>query len=188
MHSLYFVRIKEAKDARDAIAKAITVLDENQFAGDGGFFCSPKADWYVVGGRWSGFLTDITANGKRALDEIAAMSKADFPQLAYGIRGVVYGSAEDRTAHAEASRRADAIYATATGLPYIRDRYHEHGYPDDAQRVTPELLSALRASPEKDAEVCLVGDNGAPESEWLMADLDDKDLLGYWLVVVDYHL
>jgi hypothetical protein len=187
MHILYFVRIERAKDASEAIDKARTALDNNHFADDG-FFCSPKADWYVVGGRWSGLFTEITPEGKRAEAEIKAMLDADYPQLTSGIKGVSYGSEELRTASAEAAKRADALYSAATGFPYIRDTYRDDAcYADDAKIITPELLAALRASSSNDAETCLVDDDGNPQSEWHIDRLGDRDLLGFWLVVIDYH-
>jgi hypothetical protein len=189
MHSLYFVRIKQARDTSDAIAQAVTALEQNHFADGCSFFCcSPKADWYVVGGRWSGVLTELMPEGKRALAEIRAMLAANFPQLTHGIKGVVYGSDELRAAQAEASTSANSIYSAATGFPYIRDVYRQYGYPDDAQVVTPELLAALRASEKQDVEICFIDADGRPASERLLGDVDDADLLGFWLVVIDYHI
>jgi len=62
MHQLYFVylekemKIKTSQEARNA---AIENLNENNFADcDSGYFGSSKADWFVIGGRWSGILTE----------------------------------------------------------------------------------------------------------------------------------
>ena len=64
MHHFYLVKIK-AENANDAIAEATTALDDNNFASDSnGFFGSSKADWYVVGGRWSGVLANVS-DGER---------------------------------------------------------------------------------------------------------------------------
>jgi hypothetical protein len=186
MHSLYFVRIEKARDAEEAKRKADAVLEENSFAGDGGYYCVPKADWYVIGGGWSGFLTDITPEGKRAEADIRAMLKADYPGLELGLRGVRYGDAEKEKLRLEASRRADALYTEATGFPYIRDSYEVDGHTDDARQITLELLAALRAE-AADTEVCLVGEHGGIEDENRLYDLGDEALLGSWLVVVDYH-
>jgi len=59
MHTLYFVRLKkeEAKKAQDAINLVNNLLEQNNFTSDSvGYWGGCKADWYVVGGRWSGEL------------------------------------------------------------------------------------------------------------------------------------
>jgi hypothetical protein len=187
MHSLYFVRIEKARDAEEARRKAVAVLDENGFASDGGFFCTPKADWYVVGGRWSGFLTDMTPEGKRGEAEIQAMLAVEFPQLERGLRGVWYGDAEKERLKIEASRRADAIYVELTGFPYIRDSYRVDGYADDARQMTSELLAAFRSA-ASETEVCIVGEHGGIEEENLLGNIIDDALLCSWFVTIDYHI
>ena len=61
MHYLYFVVFdkKEAKDSDEARGLAESTLVEQNFCGGEGYFCESKADWFVIGGRWSGLLSWI---------------------------------------------------------------------------------------------------------------------------------
>jgi hypothetical protein len=186
MHSLYFVRVKQARDAEDAKQKAVAVLDDNGFAGGTAFFSYGKADWYVVGGRWSRFLTELTPEGKRAMADIAAFVKSDYPELEQGIDGVSYGKSELKQKKAEAEVRANALFEAATGFPFVRDQYLMLGYDDDARQLTSELLAALRAA-ASDTEVCLAGEQGI-EGEGYLSDIQDEELVGSWLVAIDYHM
>ena len=58
MHALYFVILDQddAADSRGARNIATTILIEENFCYQDGFFGSGKADWFTVGGRWSGIL------------------------------------------------------------------------------------------------------------------------------------
>jgi len=62
MHSSYFVLIPKdnAKDSLEARETAIQTLENEQFFNnDGGYFSCGKADWGVVGGRWTGILANL---------------------------------------------------------------------------------------------------------------------------------
>lgn len=62
MHSCYLVLLpkKEAKDSKEARNQAMITLENEQFFyGEGGYFSSGRADWGVVGGRWTGLLADL---------------------------------------------------------------------------------------------------------------------------------
>lgn len=75
MHILYFVKITDAENSQEAREKATQVLDDNNFASDSnGFFGNSKADWYVVGGRWSGILS---GNNDQQRDNYAPLGHED---------------------------------------------------------------------------------------------------------------
>lgn len=59
MHFPYIVVLNkdDYANSQDARESAESLLTENGFCGDGYFNCG-KADWFVVGGRWSGYLKD----------------------------------------------------------------------------------------------------------------------------------
>ena len=60
MHYLYFVAINKEVAGDDPVAKVNEILEGNSFAGnEGGHWGSSRCDWYQVGGRWSGYLTEI---------------------------------------------------------------------------------------------------------------------------------
>ncbi len=68
MHHFYLVKVK-AENANDAIAEATAVLDDNNFASESnGYFGNSKADWYVVGGRWSGVLANVSDEEREKRD------------------------------------------------------------------------------------------------------------------------
>ena len=68
MHHFYLVKVK-AENADDARAEATTSLDDNNFSSESnGYFGNSKADWYVVGGRWSGILGGLSDEAREQRD------------------------------------------------------------------------------------------------------------------------
>jgi hypothetical protein len=59
MHYFYLVKVN-AESADEARQEAAQALDMHSFAAEAGYFGNSKADWYVVGGRWSGVLGKTT--------------------------------------------------------------------------------------------------------------------------------
>ncbi len=151
------------------------LMEDPSFCGEGGRFGSPPADWFVIGGRWSGCLAE-TVMGDAYRDKL----RASFPALA----GKYY-RATDVKAHAAA---LDALWHECGGTgpsPFNRSGYGEQGYDDDAMLLTGDLYRAL-----------LAGNAGETSYKdgWhcKFTDLDDEQLdesfAGRkWLVVVDYH-
>lgn len=72
MHQIFFVTVskKEAEDAQQACREAHNILNRNEFSGGEGFYSGSKADWYVIGGRYSGSFQMAQA-GKDMKDEKA---------------------------------------------------------------------------------------------------------------------
>ena len=163
--------------------EAVAVLEFSGFADPDGY--PAKADWYAVGGRWSGLLTEITPAAVRARKQIERMLRREYPALASGIRGVRYGSPEQEGLRAIAVGRANDLYLDATGVPYERDTDRVAFYDDDAARITAAMLSTVRER-YGDVEVCLTR-GGAVVSEQKLARLADAEIVGAWLVVIDYH-
>jgi hypothetical protein len=151
------------------------LMQDPSFCGEAGRFASPLADWFVIGGRWSGCLTEAFL-----AKEYDLQLKQRFPKLA----GEWYREA-DAKAHAPA---LDALWAEFGGhgpSPFNRGSYEQHGYDDDAQLLTRELYAALLAEYE-----------GEPHHRdgchCRFLDLDDEPIddtfIGRkWLVAVDYH-
>ena len=147
------------------------LMQDDSFCGEGGRFGSPRCDWFVIGGRWSGLLAEITI-GAAYKDAV----RAQFPELA---REYWPQSTVDR-------HRAtlDALWQAHGGTgpsPYTRSGYEQLGFPDDAMLLTPALYDALLSEYD--------GQSRTGEGH---ADLDDdplhRDFIGRkWLVVIDYH-
>jgi len=59
MHNLLLVTIRKeiARNSKEARAYTYKWLADNKLACQDSAFCSGMADWFVIGGRWSGWLT-----------------------------------------------------------------------------------------------------------------------------------
>ena len=85
MHHLMFVTLSlpDGDNSEDARHSAYDLLmEDDSFVGEGGRFGSPLADWFVMGGRWSGFLrtTLLGQPYKDALEhEFPDFTKGYFP-------------------------------------------------------------------------------------------------------------
>jgi hypothetical protein len=172
MHHRLLITLKAPTDADSATVRNDVynrLMSDDSFVGEGGRFGSPLCDWFVIGGRWSGYLAEIVIG--------ESYKNALFARLPEFDRDFLPRSLVDR-------HRADLdelwrIHGGTGPSPYSRSGYEDHGYPDDAMPLTAELYKALLARFE----------NRNDEGH---ADLDDEalqpDFVGRkWLVVVDYH-
>lgn len=176
MHYLMLVTVSASKsDTSTSVRAAVSeaLLNDDSFCGEGGRFGSPLADWFVIGGRWSGYLTSsrISEGYRQAVN-------ARFP--GYGDKP--YELVDDH------SESLDTIWKALGGEapdPYSRDDTKGLGYPDDAQLLTTELYDLLLFDFE--GRACI---SDGCHCEYV--DLDGEpltpDFIGRkWLVVVDYH-
>lgn len=179
MHYLMLVTLTMPVGAssQDARKQAETILaGDASFCGEGGRFGSPLADWFVIGGRWSGHLT------KQLLGQpYQAAFEREFPELA------------------APSFAASLIEKHRTGLnrfwqrhggrdvhPLNRSGYDYLGSDDDAMLVGQVLYDRLLAEFAGESSYLASG------CHCTFADLDDEPVgpsfIGRkWLVVVDYH-
>lgn len=180
MHYLYFVKIKneEGMTSENARREAYSQLENNDFAGEGGYFNNSKADWFVIGGRWSGELTQI----QLARDFYKEAKELIKPKENWGI-------SDDEVKQHE--KELQALWKDMGGKdkhPYNRDNYDTYGAEDDAQIITPELLKALKKAHGKTNKY---GDSvevfDPEEQEEYTINQLTKDCIGDWLVVIDYH-
>ena len=185
MHSrLLVICNKEcAESSREAREYVFDVLsNDNSFVGDGGRFGSPLADWFVIGGRWSGELSRLTW-AKAVHEKIAALEKA----AGVTCWGAFYGTSEKAETQKRLIAEVEALYQKSIpaefreqGLVYNRDTDGDYGYADDAMIVTPELYELLKPY------------EGLDQSEGEYVDLNwelvSPDFIhAKWLVVADYH-
>lgn len=178
MHFQMLITIEMPLDAdSETVRKSVyeALVNDESFCGEGGRFGCPLADWFVIGGRWSGLLAEALIGNafRRAL-------QATFPELKDG---------ELIPAWAEAHpAEMNALWASCGGKgihPWNRSSYDEHGYEDDAMPLTQALYDALLAqykgsATEQDGGHCEYADL---EHEQLCPDFIGSK----WLVVVDYH-
>ena len=184
MHSLYLVKFsKGAVEKENALDEAQSILESNGFAGDGGFFSNCKADWFVIGGRWSGVLSDLLKKDKIA-EAKAKMSLLLKDEIKKSKDIMDYLSINPHLITDEKKKaELEKIYIDIVGTPFFRD--HSHGLADDCVELTPELLKILKKD-YAEVEIACVTEEGYLEDETTCAGLKKEDL-GDLLVVVDYH-
>jgi hypothetical protein len=180
MHYRFLVTFNKdaAATSQEARDHVFNQLCEEGFCGEGRWWCG-IADWFVIGGRWSGELSRYS--WARAL---TAQMRAIEQEHDIQVWGVSYGDKGKQHLQAELAERFHAMWKTVAppayqDIPIQRDTYG-NGYEDDAMLLTQELYDALLKEHE-----------GATESEY-HADLDSDEvspaMIGAkWIVVVDYH-
>ena len=181
MHYRFLVTCEfaAAKTSEEARAYVRQALLEEGFCSQGRWGAG-MADWFVIGGRWSGELS-------RHSWARAVTAKMEALQREHGVQvwGVSYGDEDKQRLQQELAAHCQHLWDTHApdaykGIPFNRDAYKEHGYEDDAMLLTRELYGALLKEYE-----------GQEESAY-HADLDYEpvapEMIGTkWLVVVDYH-
>jgi hypothetical protein len=179
MHHLILVTLSlddigTSDKARDSAYARLS--DDDSFVGEGGRFGSPLADWFVIGGRWSGKLPKAIM-GQPYQD---AMER-EFPELTAGY--FASSLLEDR------KERLDLLWQRlgGTGMhPLSRSGYDHHGAQDDAM-IVDQFLYDHFLKPYAGAGA-MIGDNKLTDFADLDGDEVDESFIGRkWLVVVDYH-
>jgi hypothetical protein len=138
------------------------------------------ADWFVIGGRWSGELSRYSW-AKDITGQMRAIEKKQNVSV-----GAFYGDEAKKKLQAELLTQFTQMWQEAAPLqykdiPYQRDTYKEDGYEDDAMILTQDIYDDLLEEFE-----------GSEDSEE-HADLDfeavSPDMVGRkWIVVVDYYV
>jgi len=185
MHSRLFVTVnKEGKETSEQVRRRVyhALIDDCSFVGEGGRFGAPVADWFVIGGRFSGDLQ------KARLDPTTLTAAEGEFEARYGwwIGGEQHVTELQR--HDQYRQVFSTYFPDYRGdLPAWRDQYAHYGAPDDAQLVDQQLYDALL-----DPFVGHTADQSDDDDQWLFIDLDHDEVspafIGKkWLVVVDYH-
>ena len=184
MHHLMFVTLSLVGDCSVDARKAAhsKLSNDDSFCGEAGRFGCPLADWFVLGGRWSGMLrkTIMGQPYEDALEqEFTELAKGTFPsKLAERHR-----LAEE---HKTALGRLWQRFGGTGSNPLTRSGYDELGADDDAMMIDRFLYDQflnLYAGADR-----LIGDDKLTDFADLDGDEDDESFIGRkWLVVVDYH-
>jgi len=186
MHNLYLVAVhkKNADSPEEAKSFAVNELDINGFSGEGGFYTSCKADWYVVGGRWGGELTQI--KHKQLFEELGEKYPHGLEMRnRFWSDEKLQAELKDETTE---TYKINKEWQDATGTPYYRDTYW--GEDDDCQLLTKELADGLCGSDYPSVEVAVIGEDGYIEEEVFLSTFleETKNAIGnYYIVVIDYH-
>jgi len=179
---------KTSQEARDYVYQQLE--NDNSFVGDGGRFSSPIADWFVVGGRWSGVLTQLLLDQDKLKEYWE-----EFEKQQLGWTNLTDKKEEDQ------QRKSQELFMEyfpnfKGEIPVWRDstiKYLHHGSEDDAQIVTKKLWEALNKDyEENDSHVGFIPSDPNPEDDGI-CDLDydeitKENVIGKkWIVVIDYH-
>lgn len=180
MHNRYTVKV-QAKASEDARRTAYGVLDREGFVQEqGGYFATGgKGDWYVIGGRSSGWLTELMHPTEWKRLEKRAQVIIDAEKLSHSVDARTL-SINPHIGTTELHKALDDLWISELGVPLNRDTYLPTGYADDAIKITYKVRKALLATKELELYDDVDG------TETTVRSLTKKDD-GYWLVVVDYH-
>lgn len=163
MHYLYFVIVK-ADSSVNAMKEAEAILLRENFALETrGYFAYAKADWFVIGGRWSGLFTKIKY--KKEFELIDALTDEKQKTDLY----------ERLLPEISSKYPLKRTYSVSIG-------WGTHlFYDDDAEIITNEFLDVLK-NMYGDIEVF----DSIECSEYLVKDLSGEYNQCY-IVIVDYH-
>jgi hypothetical protein len=183
MHSRLIV-LTDKRDSESSLevrTRVVSELDEAGFCGEGNLFASYIADWFVIGGRWSGELTALRLNQEKINEYWAEFEKQKL--------GWTNKENSEEKQRAKAHKLFKEFFPNFEGdIPIYRDTYAELGFDDDAQILDATLLAFLKSLKQfpdcpddiRDGD-CFV-DLDEPDSE-LTEDAIGKK----WCVVVDFH-
>lgn len=184
MHYLYFVAKKKEKgDIKEKVQSEVrNELESEGFAGESGFYSNSKADWFVMGGRWSGELQQIKLKDwhKKASELVKKnRSKKD--------ESLSFISSDDIDRNKEELQKLWESLGGTGRNSWDRDQYYGT-YEDDVMLLNKELIEVLDSKEYKEVEVAIMED-GYIQDEMLLKDfLKREDIVdNYWLCVVDYH-
>ena len=153
------------------------LIDDDSFVGEGGGrFGSPLADWFVLGGRWSGMLQE-TLLGQRYQDAL----KQEFPDLTNG-----YFPSSILEQHKAGLDQLWHRFGGVGSHPLTRSGYDQLGAHDDAMLVDQFLYDHfLKPHAGTDS---MIGDDKLADFADLDFDEVNESFIGRkWLVVVDDH-
>ena len=163
----------------DARMKAQDRLKQEGLVEGGGLFGPPPADWFVIGGRWSGCLT-LARIGEHRL-------KAFWD--AFDGNGLEDKGSERHRARGEALFRGHFPEMNCDP-PMWRTSHRPYGYEDDAQVLDEAICGFLK----KLGQYPVAADIDRLLRGGCFVDLDDsheqltQEAIGRkWCVVVDFH-
>ena len=214
MHSVYFVLVPvqdKKEEAESAINRAENWLTTNNFASDNnGFYGSSKADWFEMGGRWSGIFTEMSlpkAKLEKFDAEVKEIEKKHgeiWTETAKKYKG---GSKEWIEAYPklDKAKQEELVACWKKHFPKVgyappiarKGSFTFEGFPrkdsDDAIKMTLALFKRWKSEygkqgtfNENGSEFVSFDENECGD-EGLVRDLKFKDVKDKWVVVVDYH-
>ncbi len=201
MHYLYFVAVpkKRVEDKKEAMEFAEDFLDANNFTDQDGLYSAGKADWFEIGGRWSGYFNQFSEWFPKWEEQKNALVKSLAPAIAEDFSTVVHfgDKAKDALKHMvrkEVLALWKKKFAKKTGISIPPEARHgtfaweevdkdcTGPYSDNAIIPTLSIFKKWK----KDCPECeIVFTDESRES--CIADIHFKDVKGHYIVIIDYH-
>lgn len=172
-------RFKTSLDVRKATKESLV---EEGFC-DQKRFSSAPADWFSIGGRWSGCLTEALLN--------QLLWKSCLEKLRENADKIGLNMFYSRLTKAKRTKGEEifkSFFPKFKGLmPVYRDEYEGNGYEDDAMIVTKGLWNGMiRDLVEKSSDDYY--EDPLIYLEGSIDEVNSKNSIGLkWAVVVDYH-
>ena len=187
MHALLYVLCPKdgLADSKSARRHVFHWLSDNGFTENKGLFQHYYADWFVIGGRWSG---ELTAN-QLDQEKLTALNKEFHDKYGFWISKDITEEMRQKQ-YREITQKYFPDYQ---GIPWaFRDTYKEEGYEDDAQIVNKLLYERIikehlldQISQEK------LWNGGAviatDKTDNKNPITPDRFIGKYWIVAVDFH-
>jgi hypothetical protein len=177
MHYLMLVTLTLPPSATSLSARQDAydrLLQDDSFCGEGGRFGSPLCDWFVIGGRWSGYLKEALLG-----DAYRTAFQLQFPDMSNG-----YFPAELANKHQDNLNSLWQSFGGADISPHTRSGYDQLGYADDAmivdQAVYDRFLAKLKGA-------CSEGASGHRFTDLDDDQVDESFIGSKWIVVIDFH-
>jgi hypothetical protein len=167
-------------------------LQEDSFASEGSRWSSGPADWFVIGGRWSGDLSQkelgLDYKGLQAELKQRGYPKTEIPKQDVSLfedKGMVSSNFVKTL-----TEELNLLWTDLGGdevHPWVRDSYANFGYPDDSKKLTKNLYQNLFSPEEYSCEEKWIDiDAYSDLDKW--SDLEEYiDKNSMWLTVIDYH-
>ncbi|HTU23376.1 MAG TPA: hypothetical protein VMG10_35400 [Gemmataceae bacterium] len=175
MHHLLLITLAVTTGATSLEARMSArskLIDDDSFCGEGGRFGAPLCDWFVIGGRWSGFLHRQLL-GQPYEDAF----RNEFPELARE-----WIAEQLIVKHRSALNQLWRRFGGRDGHPLTRTGYEELGYDDDAMLIDQALYDRLLKP--------YAGQDFGGDNEFADFDsepVEESFIDRKWLVAVDYH-
>jgi len=185
MHSRFIVLVDKNENGNSlAVRQRVeSELIDQGFAGEGSLFVCHPADWFVIGGRWSGELTRARLDQEKL--------KAFWEESEKHELGFIGKDKPEEEQKAKTVELFKQFFPDFQGEPPVwRDSYVFLGFEDDAQVLDEPLFNFIKGlkSYPNNATLEDLLDGGC------FVDLDDpseeltEEAVGKkWCVVVDFH-
>lgn len=184
MHCSAYVLVptKSAKTSEEARHYVTTYLKKNHFCSPSGRWDYNPIDSVVIGGRWSGKLTEAHLDDKKVRKFWSACRKKGVSRMMNN------KSNQQKTGEALFAKFFPEIDLSRMPCLFFRDSYGQNGFFDDAM-IVDEVIWEKIIEPALEADLM---DGGAVihtqtknESE---TKLKKNDVVGKcWCVVIDFH-